>query len=31
MSIQMILDLIVIGAVVRLLPSAAKTGMDGDT
>ena len=29
-SVQMILDLIVIGAVVRLLANAAKTGMDGD-
>jgi hypothetical protein len=30
-SIQMLLDLIVIGAVVRLLVSAAKSGLDGDT
>ena len=30
-SIQMLLDLIVLGAVVRLLVSAAKSGLDGDT
>ncbi len=30
-SVQMLLDLVVIGAVVRLLLNAAKTGMDGDT
>ena len=30
-SIQMLLDLIVIGAVVRLLVSAAKSGLDSDT
>ena len=29
-SVQMLLDLVVIGAVVRLLLNAAKTGMDGD-
>jgi voltage-gated potassium channel len=30
-SIQMLLDLIVLGAVVRLLVNAAKSGLDGDT
>ena len=30
-SIQMLLDLIVIGAVVRLLVSAAKSGLDTET
>jgi voltage-gated potassium channel len=30
-SVQMLLDLIVLGAVVRLLVSAAKSGLDGDT